>query len=137
MVAKYRGETKVSKIDVVNALSRANIPEEEYSINGYCESCLCIEPVDNGWRIYHGERGIEHNAIIVPNIDKLVSEVCDRLGYEKPTLYSTSTQQVYTIQKLYNRNPFYRRGRMYAKKKSNKYLALKCMWKPREHEHGK
>lgn len=95
-------EKTITNNDIVNALRKANIPDNEYSMEGYCESCLCIEPINNGWQIYHGEMGTKHNVVIVTILDTLVSEVCNRLGYDKPKSYSASTRPTSIAQNAYD-----------------------------------
>lgn len=86
MVKQSRNKGIIAKGDIIDALNQAQIPNEEYSIDGYCESCLCIEAATNGWEVYHGERGVKHNTSIHTSLDTLVNEVCDRLGYAKPVM---------------------------------------------------
>ena len=84
MVDQSRNKRSLFKTDIINALKKARISEDEYSIDGYCENCLCIEKTEDGWEIYHGERGRKHDVRTYRSLASLIASVCDRLGYERP-----------------------------------------------------
>ncbi len=75
-------------LDALNKVMRKRFSATIYCIGGYQEESVCMEPSDNGWLIYHGERGNRYNSYFcdtilyacltfIRNISHDVSEISD------------------------------------------------------------
>ena len=56
-------------LKVLNEVLSNHYMPNEYSLNGYAESALCIEKTPDGqWEVYTGERGVRHHESKFGNI---------------------------------------------------------------------
>ena len=55
-------------LDSLAAVLAEYYPQEEFSVTGYKESAVCLEPTDGGWEVYIGERNRHHLSHVYPSI---------------------------------------------------------------------
>ena len=48
-------------VNIVVIIAGNGIPGSEYSVNGYAEQRVCLEPTEVGWEVYIGERGQKYD----------------------------------------------------------------------------
>lgn len=56
-VSRLMEHNKILLSSLRTVLRRNGIPGSEYSVNGYAEQRVCLEPTEVGWEVYIGERG--------------------------------------------------------------------------------
>lgn len=83
MTAVKRDSAELNQI-LIRVMEENGVKPWEYSLDGYQDERLCLEPDGENWQVYFGERGKKRRCKVFPSQQEAAAELVKRLGRTEP-----------------------------------------------------
>ncbi len=82
-------------IDILNAVLKDNVRNGTYYIGSYSEGAVCLEPNENNWIVYYGERNQKSDLCSYDNVLEASIKLIDKISYEYPGLKDVFLEKIF------------------------------------------